>query len=340
MVLVDALYVNTGGGLVLLQYLIRQLGRATSSCHFLIDSRCEQNSFDFQESDKVEFVQASLYNRYKFYRNLKVDSYSGVLCFGNIAPPLKLDIEVITYLHQRLFLEIPIGIEWKQRSVLKLKSFVFKQLLRNTNKVLVQTNDMKKVLSRSTKFLDDADVVVCPFYESLAQVEAEKISNTYLYVSSGEVYKNHVLLLTAFKKFYDEYRIGSLILTVPAKYSDLHDSISEMISMGYPIQNLGYVSREKLASVYQASEYIIYPSLSESFGLGLVEGIEFKCKVIAADLNYVHEVCVPSLVFNPLSIDDLVDAFTLSIKQDVPPSISKITNGVFDLIQMLKFSRS
>ena len=53
--------------------------------------------------------------------------------------------------------------------------------------------------------------------------------------------------------------------------------------------------RLTLQKEYLSSEFLMFPSLTESFGLGLIEAIECGCKVIGADLPYTYEVCEPHL---------------------------------------------
>ena len=53
------------------------------------------------------------------------------------------------------------------------------------------------------------------------------------------------------------------------------------------------------------SEYLIFPSLKESFGLPLIEGAQTKCFILASNLDYVHEIVEVSDTFNPLDENDI-----------------------------------
>src|SRR5690606_25097053 len=108
------------------------------------------------------------------------------------------------------------------------------------------------------------------------------------------------------------------------------------ISEGYPIENLGFIHREDLYQHYQASEYLIFPSLAESYGLGIIEAIENGCKVIGADLPYMHEICQPSLVFNPEDMESIYESFCKAITtQNLPESIAKTHNHINELLHLL-----
>ena len=81
---------------------------------------------------------------------------------------------------------------------------------------------------------------------------------------------------------------------------------------------------------------MIFPSLAESFGLGLIEAIECGCKVIGADLPYTYEVCEPSIVFDPMDDESIFEAFEKSLDDAVKTSSPKIRNNINELINILQ----
>ena len=183
-------------------------------------------------------------------------------------------------------------------------------------------------------------IEIIPFFKSIKKNRAidniGKISNSFLYVSNAYPNKNHIRLIEAFCNFYDKYKIGKLTLTVSEKFDEVKKLIDSKIQQEYPIENLGYVSQDILIKSYIQSEFVIFPSTSESFGLGLIEGIEFECKIISADLPYTYAVCEPSIVFNPLSIESIEKSFDLAIHNNVKNSILKTKNSISKLINLLK----
>src|SRR5690554_775744 len=105
MILLDSLYINDGGGKVLLDYLVENIEQSNIKCFYIFDKRCENDFLWIPDNRKV-ILKASLYKRHQFYRKNKL-KFSKVLCFGNLPPTMNLNIKTYTYFHQPLFLEIP-----------------------------------------------------------------------------------------------------------------------------------------------------------------------------------------------------------------------------------------
>ena len=90
-----------------------------------------------------------------------------------------------------------------------------------------------------------------------------------------------------------------------------------------------------MIDIYSSSPFVIYPSLTESFGLGLVEAIAFKCKIIASNLDFVHDICVPSATFNPIKEAEISAAFSNAISSELPMSVLKIKDEIHKILEIL-----
>jgi glycosyltransferase involved in cell wall biosynthesis len=207
----------------------------------------------------------------------------------------------------------------------------------NTDFFIVQSSYMAMQLSYKLDF-DINKILVLPFYPPLnSTINSNflKEKNTFLYVSGGALHKNHIRLIEAFALFYIKNKKGTLLITISNPSKKLDNLIQDCNKKHIPIVNLGEMPRENLVEYYQKSEYLIYPSLAESFGLGLIEGLEFDCKVIGADLPYTYEICKPSLVFNPFDVAEIENAFYVASTTELPSSVKKIDNKIDELIQLL-----
>ena len=334
MILIDALYINDSGGKILLDYLINSLEKSSMEVFYLLDKRLEGKIPALKKTNKLAFKVASIKIRSQFYSQHQ-SQFSAVFCFGNLPPNFQLSVQVFTYFHQQLYISIPKGNSLIFRAKFHLKRFVFKKWLNNTNLWLVQSEEIQRTFTNKFK-ISTEKVKILPFYPPLEKTVISKIRNTYIYISSGPTHKNHVRLINAFCAFFDKYKVGSLTLTISEDFPELIQLIREKNDAHYPVINVGFVERKELAKIYLESEYLIYPSLAESFGLGLIEAMEAGCKIIGADLPYTYAVCEPSLSFNALDEKSIENAFAMSLETNIEPSVAKVSNKINELLALLQ----
>ncbi|MCA4793875.1 glycosyltransferase [Myroides odoratimimus] len=335
MILLDALYINEGGGKILLDYLISRVRKENLKVVYLLDDRCKDKVL-FDDDIEVFFMKATLKNRYKFYKN-NAFKFHIVFCFGNLPPLYNIDSKVYTYLHQSLYLEVSKQFGLMFRSFFKLKQCILYFLKDNTNYWMVQNKNMKLNLSKKYDINKDR-IMIVPFYPNndFSIYSNVRVNDSFIYVSNATPNKNHKRLIEGFCVFYDKYKKGRLKLTVSSKYLGVFEIIKKKQKEGYPIENIGFVDHDELIVNYHKAEYLIFPSLEESFGLGIVEAMECGCKVIGADLPYMHQVCEPSILFNPKDVNSISEAFEKAINKKEVNTKQKIFNEIDQLISLLK----
>jgi glycosyltransferase involved in cell wall biosynthesis len=170
---------------------------------------------------------------------------------------------------------------------------------------IVQTKSMCSVLSKS--FLKNAKVgpKILPFIPS--SIEITDALNTkkdwdFVYISSGDPHKNHRNLIESWKILASENIFPTLALTVGKEYPELCKVIDiAKLKSGLKISNLGKIDHTAAIELYYKSRALIYPSVSESFGLPLIEASIIGTPIIAGELDFVRDVCIPSETFDPNS---------------------------------------
>ena len=336
MILFDAVFINNGGGKILLDYLIDEIEKQNIELTYLLDARTKGNHSEIKRN-KVIYLKGSFFQRHFFYKKHQ-NNYSKVICFGNLPPSIRLKAEVFTYFHQLLFLEIPNSLTLIQKIVFNVKSEIFIRLKQNTDFWIVQTNEVKYKLSEQLEGITNEKIKVIPFYPPLISSKMTSSEKKgFLYASNGSLHKNHINLIKGFKNYCDTNNTKhELHLTVSSEFSFLINEIDKLKNEGYPILNHGFVPRVELSNLYAKVKYVIYPSLSESFGIGLIEAIELGCDIIAADLPYTFVVCKPSFVFNPLEINEIAKAFILSTNCTLEKTEQKVFNEINQFLKLLK----
>lgn len=333
MVLIDSLYINNSGGKVLLDYLVEKLEDSGANIFYLFDARCASD-FRYIPDNRKFFLRATLKSRRNFYKTHKA-VFSKVLCFGNIPPPVRLKIPVYTYFHNVSLLHQPQNYSLKEKYLKKLKLFAIQFFNSTDNIFIVQSLTVQKLLAEKFK---NNSVLVLPFFREKKSPDRgaiKKSTSSFVYVSNGNTHKNHEKLLDAWELLANNNLYPELHLTVTDNYKHLISRIGLLKGRGLNIINHGFCDPIKL---YKSSKFLIYPSLAESFGLGLIEAIDYGCEVIASDLDYVYEICEPFSVFNPESSADIAQKVQCAIS-----SIDKtyrttpvIKNQIKEIIELLK----
>ncbi len=153
------------------------------------------------------------------------------------------------------------------------------------------------------------------------------IKRYILYVSTIQPRKNHRTLLKAFKKFVEEYpdhRDVALVLV--GKWGWGYEKIKPIIEYlqqeGRLVHFEGNLSTTQLAQLYRHANLTVFPSLSEGFGLGAIEGIFAGTQRIALSDIPPHRELFPAnddYFINPLSSRDwlkvLVNVFVKGSSQ-------------------------
>jgi len=312
MILLDAVYIHQSGGKVLLEYFIKTILEKglLNEFYFLLDNRIEGN-FTNQISEKRIFkINPSETERRKFYKE-KIDDFTRVFCFANVPPPIKLKLQkVVILFHNALILDNKnMQYNLKTRFTFFLKKLYIKNHIHKNYQWIVQTKKMVELLTQKLT-IPTNKIAVLPFYEEnrfqkLNQKLPEN-NGEFLYVADGVKQKNHKILLDAWGILFDNYNLPiTLHLTIPANFNLLLAEIKRLQNKGVSIVNHGNCNLDELKELYQNCNYFIMPSLTESFGLPLIEAAEAGCEIIAADLDYVYEIVKPMAVFNPFDKTDI-----------------------------------
>jgi len=189
------------------------------------------------------------------------------------------------------------------------KKIIFKALTRNIDKVILQSGLMAEIWKQS---YPNIELIVLPIVPAIdcAKFQTNEKCYDFIYVATGHGYKNHTLLINAWINLARNGFFPRLCLvlraTSDAQLIKYIKNIAAENSLSIII--LADLVHNDVLSVYGKSKCLIYPSLVESFGLPLVEASLLGLDIIASDLDYVFEVCSPTIVFNPDCLGSVVRA--------------------------------
>lgn len=228
----------------------------------------------------------------------------------------------------------PLSYELKFRAF----QFVISQQIKNAIKVITPSKTVKKQLlnlyGKSIRGLADK---IVPIYEGvdyeLMKLEVggwkldENIKKSailkrltsnskplFIYVGNFYPHKNVENLIKAFAKVS---RNAQLILIGPDDYfSKRLTQLINQLSQGKRIVFYHNPSKTELIYFYKNASALIHPSLSEGFGLPIIEAAYFNLPIIASDIEVFRELLGRSYIsFNSLSIDDITKKINQFLSQ-------------------------
>lgn len=321
MTIIYASNIHQGGGKVLLETLLK----AVKSPHiFFSDARLEL-SFTLSENIVRVNVRPSIWCRflaeYRLWKQVRLGQK--VLCFGNLPPLFPCKGVVALYFQNTILLKkyADFRFSWKTRLKHKIERSWLRWGLRSVQTVYVQSRVVRD------EFLLDfptANVVVAPFMENILVPEKpSRVDFDFVYVGSGDPHKNHHRLLEAWKLLAEDGIYPSLALTLSQDYKELLSSISLLQSQGIKISNYPNLSHAQVLELYARSKALVFPSLTESFGLPLLEANAIGLPIIASELDFVREFVSPVQSFDPLSSKSISHAVKrfLNSKTSAPQRI-------------------
>ena len=337
MILIDCVYLNSAGGKKILNIFLEKLATTnTKNYFFLFDNRINKKILESQNNNTYQVINPSERSRKSYYIKKKF-KIKKAICLANVPPPIKLKSSVFIYFHNDLLLS-----PFKSKAFLSSLIFFLKKIyimLKKSNNYcwIVQTELMKTKICNSL-WVNKKRILVMPMFSvNPMPKNIIKVKKSFLYVCSTAKHKNLQRLIEAFN-LINNIKDFSLSLHLTIEDSNyFKDNISiKNINPRLKIINHGTLSTDKLESLYSKSEFLIFPSLIESFGLPLIESVSFNCKVIAADLPYVGEVITPSIKFNPYSSKSIANAIDEAIlNENIPYSKLIIKNKINKFINLI-----
>lgn len=255
----------------------------------------------------------------KLIRKYVVDQ---VLSLQNVIVPYT-KVHQTVYVHNSLpFVEYRFSILenrllWIYQNVISRNIF---NSIKKANKVIVQTQWMKKVCVENIKVASEKIEVMPPkiniVVKKYFQSTKESVS-TFFYPASGIDFKNHKVIIEACLKLKE---IGindyTVILTLSGDENEnIVNLYKETKEHDLPISFIGSISREEVFDYYSKS-VLIFPSYIESSPLPLTEAKMHGTNILCSDCEFSHEILddyEKVSFFNPFKYEELANEMKLII---------------------------
>lgn len=177
-----------------------------------------------------------------------------------------------------------------------IKKYAFSQALKHqvhhSEAIITPTHSVKEQLIRL--YGESVSDKIIPLYEGVSyrlfseQGDLSRITSPYLlYVGNFYPHKNVYSLIRAFTKSNSHY---SLVLAGPHDYflNRLLATLSDEDKKHLIVKDKPVLS--ELVSLYKHADALIHPSISEGFGLPLVEAMHFGIPIISSHIPVFQEI--------------------------------------------------
>lgn len=143
------------------------------------------------------------------------------------------------------------------------------------------------------------------------------LSNYILFVSEIRPYKNLFRLIKAFGNLHIS-NIDLVIVGALSKFGkDDILALPHKLGIENRVKFLGYIQDNDLPAVYSGASMLVFPSLTEGFGIPPLEAMSCGCPVITSNTSSMPEVCGDAALYiDPYNIDSITNAINLLINND------------------------
>lgn len=194
--------------------------------------------------------------------------------------------------------------------------FTIHHAVQNASAIITPTQTVKKELLEHFRVKDDKVYVTLEGVNSelLQAKESKTLARQFkqpffLYVSNFYPHKNPQRLIEAFAKTNVKEQ---LIMVGPDDFfSTKIRAFVDKLGQNERIKLYHHPSIEDFVYFYKNAHALIHPSVSEGFGLPIVEAMYFELPIIASDIPVFRELMVNSfLSFDPTNVDDIAQKIT------------------------------
>ena len=268
---------------------------------------------------KVADFRWHSFNEQIGYYHFLINEELDLMHFTYFSYPILYQKPFVATIHDVTPLKFKTGLaSTKNALIYELKHLAFRYILKNqiikAQKIITPThsvaNELIKIYGERYKRK------IIPVYEGVSyeliknkekKVNVENLKPFFIYVGNFYPHKNVDKLIKAFKLLKKIKH--NLILIGPDDYfkKKLFNKIKQLeledkIIFYHP-QEIG-----ELVYFYKNATALINPSLSEGFGLPLVEAAYFNCPIIASKIPVFKELFGNNyLTFDPYQVDDIAD---------------------------------
>ena len=299
--LIYALGLKTEGGLIILNYILERKFKKSNTVIYL-DSNIEHQKF--LKNANIKILKSNFISRVLTDFKLRSQSFDNVIYLGSIPPIFKLKAKTTYLLFQNINI-IPNTLYPSFFFKLDfIRYLVFFYGKNNVDIFLTMNLITYKYLinyKNRVQKIQQVDIGVFDKFNKNININLNrKIKYDFIYPASGLKHKNHNLLIKSLIILSHLNIYPSIVFTLTDNEYDLLNIKNIKNKHNLKIFNFRTFERKKFYHLLKKSRALIYPSISESLGLPLLEANHFGLDILTSNLSFAQDYNISKYTFNPL----------------------------------------
>ena len=238
-----------------------------------------------------------LWEQYELPRYLKSQGNPLLLNLGNTAP-LFYNPKIVT-IYDLSFIYNP---KWFTKRFVLLYKFMIPMIIRSSKHIITDSKFIAEEIKNTYGITGNNISVIYGSYSDIfrpTSIDDTSNSNYVLGVGSIDPRKNISAIIDVFKNQ------SSIEVIIVGERNRVFSSL-KVAEIPENIKFTGYISDERLVSLYSGATLFLYPSFYEGFGLPPLEAQACLCPCIVSNVSSLPEIYGDSVIYcDPNSIDDI-----------------------------------
>lgn len=306
----SAFGVRHGGALVLLRGLLAAAGPALREAW--IDARAQHLIAPLVPAARLHAVPPTVADRLRALAAAPRSARDGevLLCFNSLPPLRRSAARTVVYVHAPYLVGLTEGVRFSRRDRVlhAFEALLLRRGRANADAWWVQTPTMARALAP----IVGAAPELVPFVDGDVALPAiadpaPRRSARFFFPADAAAHKNHVGLIRAWALLAAEGATPELVLTLTdGELAAMRATAGTDTLPG--VHAIGRVPRERVFAELRRADAMIFPSLAETFGIPFLEAAGLGVPILAAERDYVRDMCAPAQSFDPASPRSIADA--------------------------------
>lgn len=247
---------------------------------------------------KKSWIHRLYFDYFGILKIIKSQQIDYVFSMQNMSIP-RIKMKQCVYLHQSLqFSPERYSFLKKEEFVLAIRQriicdWLMKKSLKKADKIIVQSQWMKKAVEKWIAYKDE-DIIVCKPKVKIPCMQKKierKMPDYIIYPAGSGRHKNHQIIIETYKRLLEKgIRPMRIYFTLDENQDIYSENLAkEVKKYKLPIVMSGYKNRDELLELMY-NGIVIFPSYLETYGLPLEEARSLNTIILASDLPFAHEI--------------------------------------------------